>query len=728
MSGTVLAAYRYLTRLPFIGLLILVVFLTACEVEPPPPYAADQDSAHESLQHASAIEPVDERPVLRVLTVKTPLGTGEGASKTFPQTRELTLVRQFAEEQQHRLQLVTVDSLDMLLPALLEGKADLAAANLTNTPQRRKLVRFTTPVAFVKEVVVGRKNELPTDPQDLGGREVFVNPASSFQQTLQRLLRKRFQPEFAILALSEEIRTPHVLDAVARGEFDLTVIDSNVSDILLSRRDDLGVAFSLGEVKPIAWAVPPEREALLQQLNAFLTQHQLLASEDEQYREDLPALKKRHVLRLATRNNAASYFLWRGQQQGFDFELVKRFAQRHGMRLEVVVPEEGQTVLQLVRDGLADVAAASLTITPSRQSDGIVFSRHYNEISEMIVARQDGVSLQKPADLQGRKIAVRRHSSYYETLTSLQRMGIELDVELVPGSMETQTIIAKVAEGEYDLTLADSHIADIELTWRDDVRAAFAVGQKRQHGWAVRQSSPELLKAINAFWDKEYKGLHYNLAKKKYFKNRKGIQRLRRGQQVGELAGKLSPYDDLVKRFADRYGFDWRLLTSQMFQESRFDPKAKSWAGAQGLMQVLPRTGKELGLVKLQEPAVGIHAGAKYLDWLRRRFEAKLDPGNRLWFALAAYNAGIGHVRDARRLAQQKGWNANQWFGNVEKAMLLLSRKEYARKARHGYVRGREPVEYVQQIRSRFKVYVDATRPSNQPTDEIAELALLSAR
>jgi membrane-bound lytic murein transglycosylase F len=149
------------------------------------------------------------------------------------------------------------------------------------------------------------------------------------------------------------------------------------------------------------------------------------------------------------------------------------------------------------------------------------------------------------------------------------------------------------------------------------------------------------------------------------------------------------------------------MVVAQMYQESRFDPRAKSWAGARGLMQVLPRTARELGIRDLEDPRSGITAGLLYLDWVWERFPSYLDPAERTWFTLAGYNAGHGHVRDARRLARQLGLDPNQWFDNVEIAMLKLSQAEYARQARHGFVRGREPVEYVRGIRERYRAYVD---------------------
>ena len=125
-----------------------------------------------------------------------------------------------------------------------------------------------------------------------------------------------------------------------------------------------------------------------------------------------------------------------------------------------------------------------------------------------------------------------------------------------------------------------------------------------------------------------------------------------------------------------------------------------------GLMQVMPKTAAEMGFADLYHPETGLHAGVKYMDWLRDRFEPELSVRDRVWFALAAYNAGLGHVRDARVLARQMGWDANIWLNNVEQAMLLLSKPKFAKQARHGYVRGYEPVQYVRHIRDRYRAYL----------------------
>ena len=147
-------------------------------------------------------------------------------------------------------------------------------------------------------------------------------------------------------------------------------------------------------------------------------------------------------------------------------------------------------------------------------------------------------------------------------------------------------------------------------------------------------------------------------------------------------------------------------MVAQAFQESGFDPDAESWVGARGLFQVLPSTALELGFEDLYDPATGIHAGIKYLNLMIERLDARVPLKHRLRFALAAYNAGWGHLEDARRLAEEKGWDRNKWFGHTERAMLLLREPEYYTRSRHGYVRGFEPVNYVSEIQNRYEHYV----------------------
>ena len=617
---------------------------------------------------------------------------------------ELDLARDFARQRGLEPVLVYVHSRDELIPSLLAGRGDLIAANLTVTAERKESVAFTVPVAVVREQLVARRDGRKVDgPADLAGRKVAVRRSSSFWDTIGAL--RTIHPEIEIQEMPETVDTEEIIHRVAVGELDLTVADSNLMEAALEYREDVRAAFNLTADRSIAMAVRPASRELLNALDRYLTEFQLTARNNELHLGDLPEIKERRTLRVLTRNAAATYFLWRGELMGFEYELARAFAEHLGLRLEMIVPPDGQDLLAWLREGRGDIVAAVLTPTEERRRTGVEFSRPYNFVYQVVVSRDYETHLRRADDLAGRTFHVRRSSSYWSALEKLRLDGVPLELEAAPEELETEEIIAKVATGEYDLTLADSNVLDIELTWRDDVRAAFAIGETVPQAWAVRESNPELKAAIDAFVRKEYRGLFYNVIYDKYFENSVKIRRhvTHRFARTGDL----SPYDRTVRKYAAQYGFDWRLIVAQMYQESRFDPQARSFAGAEGLMQILPCTAEELGITDIYDPEAAIHAGIKYLNWVRDRFEPELSVQDRMWFTLAGYNAGAGHVRDARRLAARQGLSPNQWFGNVERAMLLLSRSQYAQAAQHGYCRCAEPVEYVREIRERYNAYVD---------------------
>jgi len=236
----------------------------------------------------------------------------------------------------------------------------------------------------------------------------------------------------------------------------------------------------------------------------------------------------------------------------------------------------------------------------------------------------------------------------------------------------------------------------------------FGIGYPSEIAFAVRPTSPKLKTYLNGFVKKTYRGMEFNVARKRYFGEKKKYKKAQAARS--EHSKSISPYDDVIRKYARKYGFDWRLMAAQAYAESRFNPNAKSWVGALGLFQVMPKTGASMGFRNLTDPDQGTHAGIKYMSRLITRFEKSVPFRQRVRFALAAYNAGLGHVIDARRLAKQKGWDPNRWFGNVEKAMLLLKEPYYARRARHGYCRGTEPVKYVSKIQSYYDAYVKVVK------------------
>ena len=616
-----------------------------------------------------------------------------------------------AEAFAHRVglvpELVPIARFADMIPALLEGRGDLIAANLTITEKRREKIAFSVPLTTVRQqVLVAQGNEGIRQIADLVGRRVMVDRDSSFRERLESLDAE--YPGIVLVERPADFSDEDALDAVARGEVDATVRDSNVADMYLAYRDDLKLAFELPGNDDIAWGLRHDSPQLRAALSKFL--HLEFAERQGQARHtgDLDAIRERRVLRVLLRNNAASYFLYRGELVGFEYELAKAFAKAMRLRLEVIVPDTHAQLLEWLRDGRGDLAAGFLEQDEHWLQQGIAYSRPYHHAPRhLIVAEPSPVGCAR--DLEGRRVVVRRSSPYWNDLQALRRRGLSFEIVAAPEDIETEELIAQVADGEIEATVADGHLLDIELARGRPVRSAFRLTDERAHAIAVRANNPQLLSVLNDFIKKQYRGVTYNLLYRKYFTNQRKIRDLAAGRVDSDAGNGLSPYDRWIRRYADRYGFDWRLITAQMYQESRFDPDAKSFAGAEGLMQVMPRTAKFMGFDQLKRPEDGIHAGIKYLDWVRNRFEGSLPFSERIWFTLAAYNAGHGHVQDARRLARQKGWDADRWFDHTERAMLLLSKEHYARKARHGYVRGIEPVSYVRNIRQRYRAYVELT-------------------
>ena len=610
-------------------------------------------------------------------------------------------------------ELIIVDNFAKLLPALVAGKGDLAISNLTINEQRLKTLAFSIPLAHVREqVVVAGDDTSIQRVRDLNGKRVMVNRDSTFWHSLNWLKENRY-PDIEILEIPDRMQTEELLDDLAAGKIDATILDSNLMDIYQTYRDDVRVAVNFSDQRDIGWGIRKNAPQLVTEINRFLQLEHMVEDRGKRFAGDFDLIKKRRVLRVLLRNNAASYFLYRGELMGFEYELAREFADLHGLRLEVVVPPSHRELTTWLLEGKADIAMGFIEPDLQQQRLGVSFSEPYHYARQHIVVPKDDTasSLQ---ELDHRTIFVRHHSGYWERLSRLQQEGARFALRATDDATETEQLIQMVSRGKYKATMADEHLLDIELANGVPVRSAYALDELIPHAIALRKRNPQLKRALDEFVKRIYKSEFYNVTFNKYFKSRRSVQRLTRGRVVDALKGKISPYDQLVRKYADRYGFDWRLVTAQMYQESKFNPKAKSPVGARGLMQLMPRTAKAMGVENSTDPANNIKGGIKYLDWLRDRFDAALPISERLWFTLASYNAGAGHVHDARRLARQLGHDADRWFGHTEEAMLLLANKKYAKKARYGYVNGEEPVNYVRDIRQRFEAYLDLSRTTAQ--------------
>ena len=606
-------------------------------------------------------------------------------------------------------ELVLVDNFSKLIPALIAGRGDIVIANLTINTERLKKMSFSVPLDHVNEqIIVSSNNKSIQRVRDLNGKSVMVNRDSTFWHALN-WLKKNSYPEIEIVEIPDGVQTEEVLDYLAAGKIDATILDSNRVEIYQTYRDDLRVAANFSSQRDIAWGIRKNAPQLVSEINRFLQLEHMVEDRDKRFTSDFDAIRERHVLRVLLRNNAASYFLYRGELMGFEYELAREFADYHGLRLEVVVPPGHREMTTWLLEGRADIAMGFLEPDPAQRRLGVEFSEPYHYAPQHIVVHRDDPA-KSLAELDHRTIFVRQHSRYWERLSQLQQEGARFSLRATDDSVETEQLIQMVSRGKYKATMADEQLLDIELAKAVPVRSAFALEQEIPHAIALRKRNPQLKEALDAFIKRIYKSEFYNVTYTRYFKNRRSVQSLARGRVIDALKGQISPYDELVRKYSDRYGFDWRLVTAQMYQESRFNPQAKSHIGARGLMQLMPRTAKSMGVKNISDPASSIQGGIKYMDWLRDRFDSDLPISERLWFTLAAYNAGAGHVQDARRLAGQLGHDPDRWFGHTEQAMLLLAKKKYARKARYGFVNGKEPVNYVRDIKQRFAAYADLSR------------------
>ncbi|MCE2431846.1 MAG: membrane-bound lytic murein transglycosylase MltF [Candidatus Latescibacteria bacterium] len=680
-----------LHRMIPLALMFLCAFVQCSEKQPisaPPKYTGD-------------LPQLQARGALRVIVRPDPITYMPRQAEQV--TLNYDIARGLAEVLKLNLEIVKVTSYSQMMEKLLIGEGDIVASSLTITPEREAHAAFSVPYLYVDEYLVTASGDsLPEKIADLAGMAISVRRSSSYYQTLVKIQQQ--VPSLNIHTVPETLSIENLLEGVASGKYAATVSDAHLWHALSGYYDSLVTPIVLAEDRPLALMMRPGDTQLKVKVDEYLLAHQFTRHRQQTFTDDLTGLKERRRLRMITRNNAMTYFIYRGQQIGFEYELMKRFASQHDLRLEIVIPNSHAELLSYLNEGRGDVVASAMTITEVRQEQA-AFTQPYNEVSELVVVHADGDSIASLQDLAGRTIHVRASSSFYTTLMALQDSIKGLEIALVPDNVETEDILAGVEEGLYDLTLCDSNLLDIERAYGRRLKAALSI-KPTALGWAVRKDNSDLLAALNEYIKEEKGGLFFNIMKKRYFKSTRAVARAKDSMRVG-LSGQLSPYDELAKKYASQYGQDWRLITAQMYQESRFDPAAVSWVGAQGLMQVMPSTGEDLGFTDLHEPQESIHAGVKYMHQLINRFDHKLPMEVRIRFALASYNVGYGHVLDARRLAREMGWDPNRWFGNVEQAMRLLSQPDYYERARYGFCRGGQPVHYVKNIQNFYDAYVE---------------------
>jgi membrane-bound lytic murein transglycosylase F len=465
--------------------------------------------------------------------------------------------------------------------------------------------------------------------------------------------------------------------------------------------------------------------------------------EEPQVKRDLEAIQEDGVLKAITTYTPTSYFLYRGDPMGFEYELLERFAEDLGVELEMVIAEDLNDLFDQLNRGEGDLIAHGLTITRPRKAF-VKFTHHHFVTHQTLVQRKpegwrrmSGARVEKALisnalDLIGDTVHVRAHSSYYQRLQNLnEEVGGGIHVDTVSGKLSTSEIIQMVLDGKIEYTVADHNIASITQTYYQDLDISTPVSFSQRIAWAVRKNSPRLQQRLNQWIEAMKEKVDYYVIYNKYFKNRRAFRRRVKSPFFSKNSGQISRYDTLIQQHSDEMGWDWRLVSALVYQESRFDPLQRSWAGAQGLMQLMPGTARELRVSNTADPAQNLRGGTRYLARMHEKWESIPDSVQRIKFALASYNVGLGHVLDAQRLADKYGADPSQWDDNVEDYLLMLSQRKYYRDpvVKYGYARGREPYRYVRDIIRRYQHYCRfiPLHPNEKgespppPTDQIAQ-------
>ena len=433
----------------------------------------------------------------------------------------------------------------------------------------------------------------------------------------------------------------------------------------------------------------------------------------------LEEIKEDGRLRALTTYSGTSYFLYRGQPMGFEYELLKRFADHLGVELEIVVSQNIDRLFDRLMEGDIDLVAHGITITSYRK-ERVNFTDYLYLTHQVLVQKKpdnwrnmkwsaiESELVHDAIELIGDTVSVRKNSSYYQRLVNLSsEIGGEIVIDTLSGNLSTDEIIKMVVDGKIKYTVADNNIASINSSYYHILDIDVPISFSQRIGWAVNPGATELLAALNKWLKEMKKEVDYYVIYNKYFKNKRDFRKRIQSDFYSITNNRISKYDELIKENADTIDWDWRLVASLIYQESRFDPTASSWAGAGGLMQIMPAVAEELGVDNRLNPKQSIEGGTRFLKELWDKFDAVEDSIQRIKFTMASYNCGYYHVLDARTLAEIKGLDPNRWDNNVEEMVLELSYPDnYNRpEIKYGYVRGIEPYTYVRQIFERYEHY-----------------------
>lgn len=423
---------------------------------------------------------------------------------------------------------------------------------------------------------------------------------------------------------------------------------------------------------------------------------------------DLDSIKARGELRVLTLSGSTSYFIYKGEKRGYEYELAKRFADELGVELTIVVAPNISQLTQMLHDKAGDLIAYDIPITTDTKTE--VLHCGPERINAQVLIQTDDNPITDVVELVGKNVYVERGSKYAERINNLNNeLGGGIVIHCIDSdTIATEDLIEMVSKGEIPYTLADETLARLNRTYYNNIDIFLSVSFPQRSQWAVRNDSPQLAQALDRWIEQNKDSDELRAITQRYFESSKQYT----SSSILSIAqGRISEYDEIFKQEAEKIGWDWRLLASIAYHESRFDSSVVSWAGARGVMQLMPATAAAFGVsedsIALPEP--NIRAAAQSLKSVEGSMKRIEDSEERMKFILAAYNSGVGHVFDAIALAEKYGKNPQIWYGEVEEAMLMKINPEYYNDevCRFGYLRGGQTTSYVREVISLYNYYCE---------------------
>ena len=416
---------------------------------------------------------------------------------------------------------------------------------------------------------------------------------------------------------------------------------------------------------------------------------------------DKEGIISRGSLRVAVDNNSSSFYIYRGRRMGYEYELLLDLGKELGVEIEFVVASGFDEAFGKLEDGRVDLIAMNVQQNEERESF-VTFTESLGAMSTVLVGREKLTSW----DSLGSDTVYVRKGAVYKSQLELLKDSLHLDFSILEVQDHEEILLDRVYDQEVRWTVAEKNVAQTNATYYDELQLGLEVSKEEPVTWAMRSSSPELLQAVNN-WLVEKKEVFIPRTHARYFLDSKN-QYARSTSTFSSLGGdRISVYDEIIQENAQTLGWDWRLLAALVYKESRFDTTALSYAGAQGLLQLMPVTVERFGVTNPNDPEESLKGGVKYLQYLDKFWMERVPETNeRIKFILASYTIGQGHVEDAWRLTLKYRKNTQSWQ-EVSNFLGLKSDPKYYRDAvvKSGYAKGHIAVKYVRDVLALFQSY-----------------------